>query len=484
MNCIKKILLGAAVVCTAAIITCSAYAAESVYSSELPIWDGTVATSYAGGTGTESDPYLISNGAQLAYLMQEINATTKESQQTTAGEYYKLTNDIVLNDVSDIADWDAAANAPENVWTPGGAVENYMIKGFAGTLDGNNYDIIGLYVNSTDPYNGLFGYVYNGQINNLGIRYSYINGGANTAAVAGYIRAAAEGDDSTAGVTVSGCTVSDTTIKGKSSVGSVGGYVEAFNNTVVIEKCELKDSTVAGNNYVGGIGGHTVAFYRSNEEDGSTVDYTQTLDKYAVSYKNCVNTGTISGRIGVGGIMGSSKDFVSPNSADGKIYLLIENCVNNGNISASGDHKGSIAGTVGPADREDKNVVTDIKNCYGNDAYGLYGYSASTTNADTSKVYTSAQMGNTSNFGALDLDKVWDIVTNGKAPSLRVYGDALGDGELTAADIIAYIEALAGNEVDGLELANIDFNGDGELDMEELNTFMDYLKNKGAAGKN
>ncbi|MDO4568054.1 MAG: hypothetical protein Q4B99_03745, partial [Clostridia bacterium] len=35
---------------------------------DVEIWDGTIATSYAGGTGTQDDPYLIENGAQLAYL--------------------------------------------------------------------------------------------------------------------------------------------------------------------------------------------------------------------------------------------------------------------------------------------------------------------------------------------------------------------------------------------------------------------------------
>ncbi len=41
--------------------------------SAQDVWDGTVATEFAGGTGTESDPYLIETGAQLAYLAQQTN---------------------------------------------------------------------------------------------------------------------------------------------------------------------------------------------------------------------------------------------------------------------------------------------------------------------------------------------------------------------------------------------------------------------------
>ena len=36
-------------------------------------WDGSVATAFAGGDGTESNPYQIADGAQLAYLASEVN---------------------------------------------------------------------------------------------------------------------------------------------------------------------------------------------------------------------------------------------------------------------------------------------------------------------------------------------------------------------------------------------------------------------------
>ena len=48
------------------------------------VWDGTVATSFAGGTGTQYDPYLISDGAELAYLAK----ITNENPASTSGTYY------------------------------------------------------------------------------------------------------------------------------------------------------------------------------------------------------------------------------------------------------------------------------------------------------------------------------------------------------------------------------------------------------------
>ena len=55
-------------------------------------WDGSIATAFAGGTGTESDPYQIANGAQLAYLASSVN-----SGETYTGKYFVLTANIDLN---------------------------------------------------------------------------------------------------------------------------------------------------------------------------------------------------------------------------------------------------------------------------------------------------------------------------------------------------------------------------------------------------
>jgi len=56
------------------------------------VWDGTTADSYASGDGSEGNPYQIANGAQLAKLVQDSD---------TAGKYYELTADILLNDTAD-----------------------------------------------------------------------------------------------------------------------------------------------------------------------------------------------------------------------------------------------------------------------------------------------------------------------------------------------------------------------------------------------
>ena len=113
-------------------------------------WDGSVAESFAGGTGTEEDPYQIANGAQLAYLAQFVNT---DSNNDCAGAYFVLTADIDLNGQQ----WEAIGKSGRNS------------ADFSGTFDGQYHKIINLYHHYTGKdytRNGLFG-VVSGTVKNL-----------------------------------------------------------------------------------------------------------------------------------------------------------------------------------------------------------------------------------------------------------------------------------------------------------------------------
>ena len=57
------------------------------------VWDGSTSTVFQKGSGTKEDPYLISTGAELAYLTggKFINLSKY------ANTYYALANDIILH---------------------------------------------------------------------------------------------------------------------------------------------------------------------------------------------------------------------------------------------------------------------------------------------------------------------------------------------------------------------------------------------------
>lgn len=134
--------------------------------SDIEVWDGTVAAGFAGGTGKVDDPWIISNAAELAYL-----ASKSTGWNTYNGKYFKLTNDIYLNDVSD----------PN--WYSGTNLNSWMLKIFTGTLDGDGHVIHGIYITEatsaadgrTTKWAGFADEMnINSSFKNLGIEDSYI----------------------------------------------------------------------------------------------------------------------------------------------------------------------------------------------------------------------------------------------------------------------------------------------------------------------
>ena len=118
------------------------------------VWSGGTAAEYAGGQGTQGDPYQIATGEQLALLVQT-DATA------TAGKYYVLTEDIRLNDTS-AEDWKQSA-------TPWIQSDN----SFRGQLDGQGHVVEGLFIDAdvtTTTRAGLFCFIGPGAVvKNVGI---------------------------------------------------------------------------------------------------------------------------------------------------------------------------------------------------------------------------------------------------------------------------------------------------------------------------
>ena len=141
--------------------------------TDSDVWDGKPAEKFAGGAGTVDDPYKISTGAELAYLAEKVNGG-----ESYSGEYFKLTNDIQLNELDENG-MPKAADGQDKAfpWTPiGKFVKSSNKQPFSGIFDGDGHTISGLYINLTGNYKsnskgkvyqGLFGYVKGGTVQNL-----------------------------------------------------------------------------------------------------------------------------------------------------------------------------------------------------------------------------------------------------------------------------------------------------------------------------
>ena len=159
-------------------------------------WDGqTIASSYAGGNGTEESPYLISTAEELAKLAADLNA----DPSCTKGVFYRMTTDITFNDSvftrivpttrpNEYADYPADSSVFKRTPIIGGHVKDGVSTYFEGSFDGSGHTISGLYVwDQSITYVGLFSMCKGASIRNLRITDSYFLTNAQFGVLAGQV---------------------------------------------------------------------------------------------------------------------------------------------------------------------------------------------------------------------------------------------------------------------------------------------------------
>lgn len=271
-------------------------------------------STFAGGSGTQTDPYLIRTADQLKAFRDKVN-----SGKTYAGQYIKLDADIALDATS---------------WTPIGNGERsgngYSGNAFLGSFDGAGKTISGLAITGTDNYAGdkaigLFGVVAGGTVENVILTDVSINVTDNKCAggVAGLV--------CNNGV-IRGCQVSGSV----SILDGAGGIVGRMVVSGTIENCVNHAAVTTAEGGAAGIVGK--AYYTKN-------DMTMTI-------KDCVNTGAITNAAyHAGGISALCAANVSGCSNSGAITAgstaggIIAEQVNWGTVSGN-TNTGAVKGDV------------------------------------------------------------------------------------------------------------------------------------------
>lgn len=246
--------------------------------AESDKWDGNIATSFAGGSGTSVDPYIIKTGGQLLLMKDYSNKS------------FKLDNNIDLNN------------------------HNWLPFVFKGNLDGDGHTIMNLYVDRATDNQGLFSMITNAAVRNVVISGVNINAGSNNnvGALAGDFQ---YGE-------ISNCSVilrSDSKILGKSNVGGlVGSMGNGYADSKTICNCSVINDgvkNILGETNVGGILGFMREGYNGLIERCSFVGGIKGTSKVGgiVGYEqygelnlyDCFVSGSIEGYSYVGGIFGA-----------------------------------------------------------------------------------------------------------------------------------------------------------------------------------
>ena len=325
-------------------------------------WDGSIATAFAGGTGTESDPYQIANGAELAYLASSVN-----SGETYTGKNFVLTANIDLNGLP----WTPIGNSFSDALLGG---SNYRI--FAGNFDGNGYTISNVSIGSeTAPLEadvfGLFGATA-GKISNLNLDTVSIHGIAKIASI-GAVIGFAGGLVGYSGGYIENCHVTGLTMdmSAPSNVYAaaycVGGLVGVLDETQLINECSVSGSITekAGKGSIGGLIGelgkaakitysrsdvtvNVKADSRGGANVGGFIGKGNGKTDAETIIRNCYATGNVTGGAYTGGFAG------------GLWGLNIKNCYASGNVSQAAAAMASFVGT----DASDPNYYGSITSCF------------------------------------------------------------------------------------------------------------------------
>lgn len=252
--------------------------------AETNVWDGTIASGFAGGDGTQNNPFQIETAAQLAHFAKTVNE----------GEAY-LHKYIVLTADIDLANKE---------WTPIGNHSNL----FKGNFNGNNHTVTGMQIRGELDRVGLFGeckkFNVDSAIKNITVKDSVICGNNFVGAIVG----------SAEEINIENCRSIGNTINGETDVGGICGKIGGYS-VGKVSQC-YNSSKVTGQGRVGGIAGM-----------GGIAE-------------NCLNTGEITiiregYRSACGGIFGIFGDATTS--------ARVTACVNLGKVSG-GESFGGIVG--------------------------------------------------------------------------------------------------------------------------------------------
>ncbi|NOR45147.1 MAG: hypothetical protein GQ534_06120 [Candidatus Delongbacteria bacterium] len=251
---------------------------------------------FAGGTGTEFDPYQIETAEQLNNVRDHL------------GSYFIQIANIDLG----VSPWNEGEG-----WEPIGVMEPE--EEFIGSYNGDYHTISNLFIDNQDSFyenTGLFGFCYgdinNSTIENVILDSVNITGFKSVGALIGYLM---NGN-------ISNCSSSGTIIA-EESVGGLVGFAEDYSNILgSYSTCSVSSifNMLMGESAGGLIG----------------VLYTESSLTY------CYATGSVIGEYGVGGLIG----FCGNNPT-------ITNCYSTGSITANQDYGGGLVGFSDPISESD-----------------------------------------------------------------------------------------------------------------------------------
>ena len=343
------------------------------------------AENFAGGDGTEEDPYQISTVEHL------------QNMRLLLGGHYILIDDI---DASDTVDWNEGAG-----FIPVGDGES----AFVGSFNGKGYVITDLCINRISTnYVGLFGYLYNGYIANVGLEDIEIDGNQDVGGLVGRNYGSIENCFTTGSVSAT------------NSLSRVGGLAGTNSDLIInsFSTCDVNGYQTTGGLVGAQWGASISSSYATGSVSGSVgvgglVGYNNPNSIISNSYA----TGSVNGpnADGIGGLVGGNTGAITNSYATGSVsgvtYVGGLSGVNDGTVTYSYS-TGFVIGTT---------MVGGLigRNYYGSTSYSYWDIQTSGQFSSPGGIgKTTAQMKQQNTFSGWDFINVWNIIDTVTYPYL------------------------------------------------------------------
>ena len=279
------------------------------------------------GSGTEAQPYLVSNGIQLDEIRNFLG-------QSNNNVHFSLTNNIDLTAVIT----DKYANIG---WEPIGNATDFENTSFYGSLQGNGFQITNLWIARPESnYIGLFGNITDAVINNLNIQLATngITGQDYVGILAGSTTGGSISNVKVSGIVTASNYVggligeSSSPVSNSQSSGVINTEGDYVGGLIGKTSAEVSGSSSSNNvknigssfagNFMGGLVGVNQARVSNSSSSGNVMGISTIGGLVGDSYapvSNSFATGNITGRMWVGGLVGTS-DAVENSYATGIVY--------------------------------------------------------------------------------------------------------------------------------------------------------------------
>lgn len=407
------------------------------------------------GLGTESSPFIISTPEEMRFV--------EYYESINQSKYYKLANDIVLEEYSPKDDEDIS--------------NFYNLGSLSGVIDGAGHSIVNLVVYYKDGYSSIFDTIaQSGVIKNLVIEnakwrtwtnrtndgvfhekggecsiLAYTNRGTidNVVVKTSSVTAVKDGASGLVAINkgiIKNCVIENTTkIYGANEAGGI-----AIFNSGTITRC-INKAEVSGNTTIGGIVGRNngVVTECGNEGivtattyGGGIVGYNYNLFDEVLKFKSeisyCYNTGKIDVTSYGGGIAGKNGgDGINEVGKESYANASILSCYNWGTVKGAN----SLGGIVGDNySYHEKDTDLGVLGCYSSGNIDI-----NVSALESTRIYLSLENCSWgSDAGAIMYMHFWSDTESSDWPGIRMMQTKIGTKSYYYADVSVKAEELTG----------------------------------------